>query len=116
MLEDTNRSADSVAQVLDFPSGSAFRNTCQRYLHCTPQQVRDNGGAAHVIDVFMREARANAPPPGAHGNRGPGAITPAGPFAPIVPPPSLQSPPSAPSPPPAPRPERASGPAGQNPA
>lgn len=58
MLEDVHRSADGVAQVLDFPSGSAFRNTCQRYLHATPQQVRDRGGAAYVIEVFMREARA----------------------------------------------------------
>ena len=86
MLEDTNRSADSVAQVLDFPSGSAFRNTCQRYLHSTPQQVRDNGGAAHVIEVFMREARGRATVIGAHGggNRSTGSITPAAPFAPIA--------------------------------
>jgi AraC-like DNA-binding protein len=88
MLEDTNRSADSVAQVLDFPSGSAFRNTCQRYLHSTPQQVRDNGGAAHVIEVFMREARSRATVTGTHGSgsRSAGSITPATPFAPIAPP------------------------------
>jgi AraC-like DNA-binding protein len=86
MLEDTNRSADSVAQVLDFPSGSAFRNTCQRYLHSTPQQVRDNGGAAHVIEVFMREARSRATVLGAHGagSRSAGSITPTVPFAPIA--------------------------------
>jgi AraC-like DNA-binding protein len=86
MLEDSNRSADSVAQVLDFPSGSAFRNTCQRYLHSTPQQVRDNGGAAHVIEVFMREARTRAALIAAHGgaNRSAGSITPTGPFAPIA--------------------------------
>lgn len=58
MLEDIHRSADSVAQVLDFPSGSAFRNTCQRYLHVTPQQMRERGGAAYVIGVFMKEAGA----------------------------------------------------------
>jgi AraC-like DNA-binding protein len=61
MLEDVNRSADSVAQVLDFPSGSAFRNTCQRYLRVTPQQMRERGGAAYVIEVFMREAHAEKP-------------------------------------------------------
>jgi AraC-like DNA-binding protein len=60
MLEDVNRSADSVAQVLDFPSGSAFRNTCQRYLHSTPQQIRDQGGARYVIDAFMRTSHAEA--------------------------------------------------------
>jgi AraC-like DNA-binding protein len=70
MLEDVHRSADSVAQVLDFPSGSAFRNTCQRYLHVTPQQMRERGGATYVIGVFMKEAGAPdvviARPPAAH--------------------------------------------------
>jgi AraC-like DNA-binding protein len=85
MLEDVHRSADSVAQVLDFPSGSAFRNTCQRYLHVTPQQMRERGGAAYVINVFMREAGAEpaagtivqatseatvTPPPGSNGSNG----------------------------------------------
>jgi AraC-like DNA-binding protein len=60
MLEDKHRSADSVAQVLDFPSGSAFRNTCQRYLQATPQQLRERGGAAYVIDTFMAQARRTA--------------------------------------------------------
>jgi hypothetical protein len=60
MLEDKHRSADSVAQVLDFPSGSAFRNTCQRYLQATPQQLRDRGGAAYVIDTFLTSARLAA--------------------------------------------------------
>jgi len=68
MLEDVHRSADSVAQVLDFPSGSAFRNTCQRYLHATPQQMRDRGGAAYVIGVFMREAHAGGEPEGHEGD------------------------------------------------
>jgi AraC-like DNA-binding protein len=60
MLEDVNRSADSIAQVLDFPSGSAFRNTCQRYLHSTPQQIRERGGASYVIDSFMRASHSDA--------------------------------------------------------
>ena len=59
MLEDVNRSADSIAQVLDFPSGSAFRNTCQRYLHSTPQQIRERGGASYVIDSFMKASHAD---------------------------------------------------------
>ena len=53
MLEDPNRSADSIARVLDFPSGSAFRNTCQRYLGATPQEIRAKGGAAFVVGAFM---------------------------------------------------------------
>lgn len=53
LLEDRNRSADSVAHVLDFPSGSAFRNTCQRYLRSTPQQIREQGGAPFVITTLL---------------------------------------------------------------
>lgn len=54
MLEDANRSADSAARALDFPSGSAFRNTCQRYLSATPQEIRSKGGAAFVVEEFLK--------------------------------------------------------------
>lgn len=54
MLEDANRSADSAARALDFPSGSAFRNTCQRYLKATPQEIRAKGGAAFVVSQFLK--------------------------------------------------------------
>jgi AraC-like DNA-binding protein len=48
-----------VASALDFPSGSAFRNTCQRYLGCTPHQIRLHGGASWVIQELLvnREKR-----------------------------------------------------------
>jgi AraC-like DNA-binding protein len=55
MLEDRHRSADRVATTLDFPSGSAFRNTCQRYLHATPGQMRSRGGAAYVVRTMLRQ-------------------------------------------------------------
>ena len=55
MLEDPHRSADGVAQALHFPSGSAFRNTCQRYLHATPSEIRQQGGAAFVMDAMLRD-------------------------------------------------------------
>jgi hypothetical protein len=42
------------AMTLDFPSGSAFRNTCQRYLGATPQDVRARGGADYVVGAFLR--------------------------------------------------------------
>jgi AraC-like DNA-binding protein len=58
MLEDPHRSADRVAATLDFPSGSAFRNTCQRYLHATPGEIRDRGGAAYVMRALMRQVQA----------------------------------------------------------
>ncbi len=55
MLEDGQRTADGVARLLDFPSGSAFRNTCQRYLGATPQEIRSKGGAAWVVSRFSLE-------------------------------------------------------------
>jgi AraC-like DNA-binding protein len=55
MLEDRHRSADRVAATLDFPSGSGFRNTCQRYLHATPSQLRARGGAAYVVRTLLRQ-------------------------------------------------------------
>jgi hypothetical protein len=68
MLEDPHRSADRVAVTLDFPSGSAFRNTCQRYLHATPGEIRARGGASYVVRTLLdlvpaRTADAAAPRP-----------------------------------------------------
>ncbi|MDB4875239.1 MAG: AraC family transcriptional regulator [Gemmatimonadetes bacterium] len=60
LLEDRHRSADRIATALDFPSGSAFRNTCQRYLHATPKDIRARGGAAYVIRAMLNQA-GNSP-------------------------------------------------------
>ncbi|HET9425809.1 MAG TPA: helix-turn-helix domain-containing protein [Gemmatimonadaceae bacterium] len=57
MLEDATRSANSVATALDFPSGSAFRNTCQRYLHATPETIRARGGATYAVKALLRTVR-----------------------------------------------------------
>jgi len=56
LLEDVHRSADSVALALHFPSGSAFRNTCQRYLGARPSELRRRGGADFVIARMQRDA------------------------------------------------------------
>ena len=61
MLEDEQRSADSVALALEFPSGSAFRNTCQRYVRLAPQQIRASGGAVYVIQAFLAQRRDGTP-------------------------------------------------------
>lgn len=53
MLEDPQRSVESVAYALHFPSGSAFRNTCQRYLKARPQEVRAGGGGEYAVGVFL---------------------------------------------------------------
>lgn len=55
MLDDLNRSADAVSAALKFPSGSAFRNTCQRYVHATPTELRQRGGAEYVVSLLLSE-------------------------------------------------------------
>lgn len=55
LMEDQERSADRVARALHFPSGSAFRNMCQRYVRATPSMIRDCGGAEWVIDCMLRD-------------------------------------------------------------
>jgi hypothetical protein len=52
------RGADRVANMLDFPSGSAFRNTCQRYLGATPGEIRTEGGASFVMRSLLERVRA----------------------------------------------------------
>jgi AraC-like DNA-binding protein len=59
MLEDDQRTADGVARMLDFPSGSAFRNTCQRYVGATPHEIRAKGGADWVASRFVLELGTN---------------------------------------------------------
>ena len=59
LLEDDGRSADSVANAMDFASGSAFRNLCQRYLGAAPQQIRALG-AAWVVERFFESTRKAA--------------------------------------------------------
>jgi AraC-like DNA-binding protein len=59
LLEDGSRSADGVALALDFPSGSAFRNVCRRYVGATPLEIRARGGASFVIErLFARREAA----------------------------------------------------------
>jgi AraC-like DNA-binding protein len=61
LLEDRHRSADRVALTLDFPSGSAFRNTCQRYLGATPGEIRSGGGAAFVLRTLLAQVQPRDP-------------------------------------------------------
>jgi len=61
MLEDERRSANAVAAALEFPSGSAFRNACQRYLCATPAEIRVRGGAAYAVALFFKASGRSAP-------------------------------------------------------
>jgi len=58
LLESTRSAADAVAVALHFPSGSAFRNTCQRYLRATPSEIRRRGGGDYVVRSLLRQTRA----------------------------------------------------------
>lgn len=69
LLEDRHRSADRIAALLDFPSGSAFRNSCQRYLHAAPHQIRARGGAAYVIRTMLRQTGSNRVSPSPHASK-----------------------------------------------
>jgi AraC-like DNA-binding protein len=62
MLEDAQRSADGVAAALRFPSGSAFRNTCQRYLRATPTELRARGGALWIVDQLLAASGGRSRP------------------------------------------------------
>jgi AraC-like DNA-binding protein len=62
LMEDPHRSADRIAFGLGFPSGSAFRNICQRYLHATPREIRARGGATYVIRSMLRPIGAAEQP------------------------------------------------------
>jgi len=61
LLEDRHRSADRVAAALEFPSGSGFRNICQRYLGVTPSEIRARGGASFVIRSLVARIEDEGP-------------------------------------------------------
>ena len=74
LLEESDRSAEGVAGILEFASAGAFRNACRRYLGATPVEVRNRGGAAYVTQILLsnglgrpvvvRSSAEIAPPPG----------------------------------------------------
>lgn len=71
LLEEPGRSADRVAGTVGFPSGTAFRNSCQRYLHSTPSEIRRRGGAAFVMRVMLRPMTADSQGPVTDAHRRP---------------------------------------------
>jgi len=52
LMDGSRRSADRIAVALGFPSGSAFRNTCRRYLGATPTEARAEGSARFIVERF----------------------------------------------------------------
>lgn len=70
LLEDPSRSANQVARNLGYPSGTALRNACHRYLGAAPQEIRERGGAAFVIGRLVGGSEKR--------ERSRGAVTPRG--------------------------------------
>ncbi len=62
LTEERRRAANRVAATLGFPSGSAFRNSCRRYLHATPTEIRMRGGAQYVVRVLLRQVHHSREP------------------------------------------------------
>jgi AraC-like DNA-binding protein len=54
LLEDSLRTVEQVAHELDFPSGAALRNMLRRYTGLRPQDVREAGGLACMLEAFRR--------------------------------------------------------------
>lgn len=52
LMDGTRHSTDRIALTLCFPSGSAFRNNCRRYLGAKPSEIRAGGGAQLVFDAL----------------------------------------------------------------
>ncbi len=52
LMDGTGHSTDRIALTLSFPSGSAFRNNCRRYLAAKPSEIRARGGANLVFSLL----------------------------------------------------------------
>jgi AraC-like DNA-binding protein len=55
LMDGTRHSTDRIALTLSFPSGSAFRNNCRRYLGAKPSEIRSQGGAKLVFGALRDE-------------------------------------------------------------
>ena len=56
LLVDEGRPVEQAALALGFASGSALRGMLQRYAGLTPRQLRDNGGLAHLVALFVERS------------------------------------------------------------
>jgi AraC-like DNA-binding protein len=58
LMDGTRHSTDRIALTLRFPSGSAFRNNCRRYLGAKPSEIRARGGASLVFSLLRDRIRS----------------------------------------------------------
>jgi AraC-like DNA-binding protein len=52
-LEESGRTAESVARQLEYSDGAAFRRALRNYLGATPTEVREGGGFGFVLGRFL---------------------------------------------------------------
>jgi len=65
LLQTPGHAIERVANTLEFASGSAFRNLCQRYFGRRPAELRSPGGreaAYHAFAVALQEREATSTP------------------------------------------------------
>ena len=58
LMSDPGRSAEQVAHMLDFPSGTALRNMVRRYVDVTTAELQERGGTTLVLEAFKRHLTA----------------------------------------------------------
>jgi AraC-like DNA-binding protein len=61
LMDGTRHSTDRIALTLSFPSGSAFRNNCRRYLSAKPSEIRAQGGATLVFNRLRESISGRQP-------------------------------------------------------
>lgn len=58
LMEDTDRSTESVARALDYSSGSALRRSLKRATGLRPREAIRQGGLRLLMELFLRECRS----------------------------------------------------------
>jgi len=56
-LEDSYRPIERVARELHFAGGAGLRNFLRRYMGCRTEELREHGGFAHALRLFVQELR-----------------------------------------------------------
>lgn len=62
-LETPGRTVEWIALRVEFASATALRNMLRRYTGLRPQQVRERGGLACIVDAFRRSLVERREPP-----------------------------------------------------
>ena len=62
ILQSPGHTIERVAHSLEFPSGSAFRNLCRRYLGHRPAELRSSAGREAAYRAFKWSLEMQRPP------------------------------------------------------